>query len=174
MGDSVTTKWPPERIDALAELWAEGLSCSKIAEALNDRFGCRLTRNAVIGKVHRSGMPRRSAAVKIANNRAAATARREKRGLRENFDAAMILKRQATAPRPLPEPPPVADASFAKPWMERGFGECTWIIAGTGAEAVACCAPVHAFGWCKAHHRIGTKPSTYEQRRELSRLARWA
>lgn len=43
--------WTDERVTRLAKLWAEGLSASQIA---NDLGG--VTRNAVIGKVHRMGL----------------------------------------------------------------------------------------------------------------------
>ena len=40
--------WTDERVEALRKLWAEGLSASQIAAQLGG-----VTRNAVIGKVHR-------------------------------------------------------------------------------------------------------------------------
>lgn len=40
--------WTDERVDLLRKLWAEGLSASQIAAQLGS-----VTRNAVIGKVHR-------------------------------------------------------------------------------------------------------------------------
>lgn len=48
--------WTDERIETLRKLWLEGLSASKIAGVL----GCAITRNAVIGKVHRMGMSGRA------------------------------------------------------------------------------------------------------------------
>ena len=44
--------WTDERVDLLSRLWLEGKSASQIATAL----GAGLTRNAVIGKVHRLGL----------------------------------------------------------------------------------------------------------------------
>jgi GcrA cell cycle regulator len=44
--------WTDERVDLLSRLWLEGKSASQIAAAL----GGGLTRNAVIGKVHRLGL----------------------------------------------------------------------------------------------------------------------
>jgi GcrA cell cycle regulator len=44
--------WTDERVDLLSRLWLEGRSASQIAAAL----GSGLTRNAVIGKVHRLGL----------------------------------------------------------------------------------------------------------------------
>ena len=43
--------WSDERVDQLKSLWTEGLSASQIARALGG-----VTRNAVIGKVHRLGL----------------------------------------------------------------------------------------------------------------------
>src|ERR1700674_4878005 len=48
--------WPDAQIDELKRLWADGLSASRIAAALNDKFKIYLTRNAVIGKAMRSGL----------------------------------------------------------------------------------------------------------------------
>ncbi len=44
--------WTEERIEVLSRLWLEGKSASQISYAL----GADLTRNAVIGKVHRLGL----------------------------------------------------------------------------------------------------------------------
>ncbi|MEM9097360.1 MAG: GcrA family cell cycle regulator [Pseudomonadota bacterium] len=48
--------WTDERVEKLKELWAEGMSASQIAKSLGG-----VTRNAVIGKVHRLGLSNRSA-----------------------------------------------------------------------------------------------------------------
>ena len=45
------TGWTDERVEALRRLWGEGLSASQIAKQLGD-----VSRNAVIGKVHRLGL----------------------------------------------------------------------------------------------------------------------
>ena len=43
--------WTDDRVEILTKLWGEGLSASQIARELGD-----VTRNAVIGKVHRLGI----------------------------------------------------------------------------------------------------------------------
>lgn len=48
--------WTDERIELLKKLWLDGLSASKIAREL----GNAVTRNAVIGKVHRMGLSGRA------------------------------------------------------------------------------------------------------------------
>ena len=45
---SIAPGWTDERVARLRELWAAGWSCSKIAADLG-----HITRNSVIGKVHR-------------------------------------------------------------------------------------------------------------------------
>ncbi|WP_306026970.1 GcrA family cell cycle regulator [Stappia sp. MMSF_3263] len=49
--------WTQEREDLLRKLWLQGLSASQIAYVM-----AGVTRNAVIGKAHRMGLPKRSPA----------------------------------------------------------------------------------------------------------------
>lgn len=53
----ISLTWDEDRTALLKHLWAQGLSCSECA----DRIG-GITRNAVIGKVHRLGLPGRATA----------------------------------------------------------------------------------------------------------------
>src|SRR6201996_4163483 len=48
--------WTDERVELLKKLWQDGLSASQIAKQLGG-----VTRNAVIGKVHRLGLSGRAA-----------------------------------------------------------------------------------------------------------------
>lgn len=47
--------WPDDRVKQLTMLWARGLSASQIAVQMGG-----VSRSAVIGKVHRLGLPKRS------------------------------------------------------------------------------------------------------------------
>src|SRR3954463_9470821 len=47
--------WTDERVELLKKLWTDGLSASQIAAELGG-----ITRNAVIGKVHRLGLAGRA------------------------------------------------------------------------------------------------------------------
>ena len=53
--------WTDERVETLKKMWGEGQSASKIAKELGG-----VTRNAVIGKVHRLGLSNRVVAGKEA------------------------------------------------------------------------------------------------------------
>ena len=54
----MSEEWTTKRVSALIALWSEGLTTSEI--------GCRLgvTKNAVVGKVHRLGLPKRGSPIK--------------------------------------------------------------------------------------------------------------
>ncbi len=49
--------WLPERTAALIALWNEGLPASEIGRRLG------VTKNAVVGKVHRLGLPKRQSPI---------------------------------------------------------------------------------------------------------------
>src|SRR5690606_27423994 len=53
----MTMSWTDDRVEQLKTMWTEGQSASQIAKALGG-----VTRNAVIGKVHRLGLSNRAAA----------------------------------------------------------------------------------------------------------------
>ena len=76
--------WTDERVELLKKLWADGLSASQIATELGN-----VTRNAVIGKVHRLGLSGRAKDVKAAS----ATPRARK------------VTRAPSAPAPIPPQP---------------------------------------------------------------------
>ncbi len=56
--------WTDERVDILKKLWSEGLSASQIAGRLGG-----VTRNAVIGKVHRLGLSGRATTSRLKSHR---------------------------------------------------------------------------------------------------------
>lgn len=56
--------WNDERVDLLKKLWSEGLSASQIAGRLGS-----VTRNAVIGKVHRLGLSGRATTSRMKSHR---------------------------------------------------------------------------------------------------------
>lgn len=56
--------WNDERVELLKKLWSEGLSASQIAARLG-----AVTRNAVIGKVHRLGLSGRATTSRMKSHR---------------------------------------------------------------------------------------------------------
>jgi len=53
----MSEEWTPKRVSALIALWQEGLATSEIGRRLG------VTKNAVIGKVHRLGLPKRQSPI---------------------------------------------------------------------------------------------------------------
>ena len=75
MQADATISWTDDRVESLKKLWQEGLSASQIAGRLGG-----VTRNAVIGKVHRLGLSGRATTSRQKSHRprrpAAATQKR--------------------------------------------------------------------------------------------------
>ena len=94
--------WTEDRVELLTKLWAEGLSASQIAKQLGG-----VTRNAVIGKVHRLGLSGRAKpsnpSKKAARAKRATTARARPRTTRA--PSAPRKPRPAVAAAPPPPPP---------------------------------------------------------------------
>ena len=88
--------WSDERVELLKRLWGEGQSASQIAKELGG-----VTRNAVIGKVHRLGLSNRNGSAPAAN--AAPVVEAE--------DAATA---EAAQPAAKPAPKPVAEPEAAE------------------------------------------------------------
>ncbi|MEC8247403.1 MAG: GcrA family cell cycle regulator, partial [Pseudomonadota bacterium] len=56
--------WTEERVEMLKQLWTDGLSASQIARKMGG-----VTRNAVIGKVHRLGLSGRATPARVTTAR---------------------------------------------------------------------------------------------------------
>ena len=53
----MSVDWTEERIALLTQLWTEGIATSEIGRRLD------VTKNAVVGKVHRLGLPKRQSPI---------------------------------------------------------------------------------------------------------------
>jgi GcrA cell cycle regulator len=72
--------WNDERVDLLKKLWSDGLSASQIAGRLGG-----VTRNAVIGKVHRLGLSGRATTSRMKSHRPRARNQATKRLMKPRF-----------------------------------------------------------------------------------------
>ncbi len=106
--------WTDERVETLKKMWAEGQSASQIAKELG-----AVTRNAVIGKVHRLGLSNRVGPGgkddedEVEAPVAAAPVVEPPRPVEpepEPVRAAEPAPRPAPAPQPAPQPTPAAAA----------------------------------------------------------------
>ncbi|MCB1386968.1 MAG: GcrA cell cycle regulator [Nitratireductor sp.] len=99
--------WTDERVELLKKLWMEGLSASQIAAELGG-----VTRNAVIGKIHRIGLSGRAkgTASNAARRKPAATrstaspkAARQTNGTRSTSQPVAVVKTAAATDIEKPE-----------------------------------------------------------------------
>ena len=159
--------WTDERVELLKRLWSEGLSCSQIANVM----GGGVTRNSVIGKVHRLKLPRRISS----------TSPRKPRVSRPRIDRAVRAKlRFKPSPKPRQVEPDIAPEQFefsASAWqplpgsipvtMEFMTG-CKWPVGnpyGTDMALFCNCVPMEGKPYCREHaERARGKGTVMEQK----------
>lgn len=150
--------WTDDRVATLTKLWAEGLSASQIAKQLGG-----VTRNAVIGKVHRLGLsgrakpssPRKKAAT---GTRSAAPRKRTTRAPSTPRTPRVIVN-APPAPPPL-EAKPMANGEFAT-IMTITDHMCKWPIGDPSKDDFRFCGrktdPEEPY--CMAHSQVAYQPS---------------
>ena len=162
------TPWSPRLTRVLRRMWRGGCTARQIANALNERYGLTLTRNAVIGKLHRMGMmgerrkPRQRPA-RVSQRQASrmlSRAQRHRTAPRpapvKAMPAAPAPVRQQSAPAPSSHRRGVTDIMKLKPGM------CRWVDGDRGAW-VWCGAPTDGGSWCE-HHRAIVFRKTKEEK----------
>ena len=136
--------WSDDRVTILKSLWLEGLSASQIASQLGG-----VTRNAVIGKVHRLGLSGRAAPSAPTRPARIATPRSPVR---------------AAAPRPAPKARPTPLPHLVEPAPEgpglvasvAGLGAhvCKWPIGDPKAEDFSFCGRPAEGPYCGGHAAV--------------------
>jgi len=172
--------WTEDRVGALKKLWLEGQSASQIAKAL----GGGVTRNAVIGKVHRLGLSGRAAPSQPArttfrtarpSTKAAATAAAPATHAAPAAPAPQPTQApsaprriEAVAPRPAAVPTQVAQPSAPAPMPELpgtatvltlGAHMCKWPIGDPSSREFSFCGRRASEGvYCVEHARVAYQP----------------
>ena len=145
--------WTTDRIQTLSKLWLEGLSASEIARQLGG-----VTRNAVIGKVHRLGLSGRAAA--SAPSRAPRTATPRPQRPRRVAAAGPVVRRPpvrlaAQDWTPAPEGPGlIGDMALL------GAHVCKWPIGDPKSPDFSFCGRQADGRYCAAHEQTGVRPGT--------------
>ncbi len=147
--------WTDERVEQLKQLWAEGLSASQIARQLGG-----VTRNAVIGKVHRLGLAGRATPARAERPR-------------------MTVTRRAARPRPAPvvqvpiiERDPVVDDQGRKTTvLTISDRMCKWPIGDPSTQEFHFCGhpPKAGSPYCDAHSVKAFQPTQSRRDRERDR-----
>jgi GcrA cell cycle regulator len=172
--------WTEERVETLKKLWADGLSASQIA----GKLGMGVTRNAVIGKVHRLNLAGRvntprAQTPRTARKPSADGQRSAPRGPSQPSmptAGATALKSYAQPqanPRlaPLPEPKPLRLIDTSKDGritiLHLSDKTCKWPIGDPQHDDFCFCGhgPRDGSPYCEYHARMAYQPAQDRNRR---------
>ena len=153
--------WDSNRIELLMRCFHAGLSSSQIAGEIG------VTRNAVIGKLHRLGLtrPRELAAAQVEHRRGAWLPRASPQSnLRLKRSRLSIATRHEMFKPAFPEPQAlVEDIPNGRgcTLLELDHGQCRWPISSRGDAEVRFCGiePINGLSYCLEHARIAYRPS---------------
>ena len=148
--------WTEDRVEILSKLWADGLSASQIAKQLGG-----VTRNAVIGKVHRLGLSGRakpSRPVKRASRPAA-----KRQTAPAPAAAAPAIRRAAPQPTKIPVPmeaKKLPDGNFAT-ILTITEHMCKWPLGDPSTNEFRFCGrgTEASDPYCKAHSQLAYQPA---------------
>jgi GcrA cell cycle regulator len=145
--------WTDERVETLKKLWLDGLSASQIAKQLGG-----VTRNAVIGKVHRLGLSGR------------ATPSQPQRTVFKAPRAPRPAVSVAPAPRRAIEPSSIPAAQAIQPYISEepgtatvltlGAHMCKWPIGDPSSDGFTFCGrrSEREGPYCTEHARVAYQP----------------
>jgi GcrA cell cycle regulator len=162
--------WTDERVELLKKLWTEGLSASQIAAELGG-----ITRNAVIGKVHRLGLSGRAKSPSSTSPRP-----RKPRAQGHMMRLARPSMRGNTALAPMyendlePEPELIDNIiplGQRCSLLELNDSKCRWPIGDPGTAEFFFCggAPAESLPYCSYHSRVAYQPAAARRDRRPMR-----
>ena len=141
--------WTDERVELLKKLWQDGLSASQIAKQLGG-----VTRNAVIGKVHRLGLAGRASPSRAERPRVSLP---KSPSMRTHVPAVQVVEE---------DPLTLDDGSHATV-LTISDRMCRWPIGDPAASEFHFCghSPKSGSPYCEAHARKAYQPQ--QTRREV-------
>jgi GcrA cell cycle regulator len=152
--------WNDERVETLKKLWQEGLSASQIASRIGG-----VTRNAVIGKVHRLGLSGRAPTSRVATARPRARIAAPRRPVKPRFNSASPLTHRTTFQ--LEAEPYVSTyeeldipVSERKSLLDLVESSCRWPIGDPQSEEFHFCnrSKLAGLPYCEFHARRAFQP----------------
>jgi len=147
---SASSTWNDDRVDTLTRLWREGLSASQIARNLGG-----VTRNAVIGKIHRLGLSGR-ATPHVPGARRPDAGRGERRLRRPSPPPAVRTYRESAAVTPLTLPVPETGLATV---LSVRYGQCRWPMGDPLSDGFRLCGRGARRGaYCAAHGALAYRP----------------
>ena len=144
--------WTDTRTERLKALWAEGRSASEIAGLLGE-----VTRNAVIGKVHRLDLAGRKTTSRQPVPRRTSP-RRHRSG---RVELRLPPSRFVRAASPLPPSPPPPVAARMLPLRQLRDDQCRWPAGDPRKAGFGFCGCQKASGvpYCEHHAAIAYNPA---------------
>jgi GcrA cell cycle regulator len=149
--------WTDVRTERLKSLWADGHSASEIAGLLGE-----VTRNAVIGKVHRLGLAGRTTTSRKPIPRRTSPRRGNSGRVEQRLPPARFVR---SASPMLPAPPsPVA--ALMLPLRQLRDDQCRWPIGDPRKAGFGFCGRQKAAGvpYCAHHAAIAYNPAARRRR----------
>ena len=172
--------WTDERVELLRKLWSDGLSASQVAAEL----GPGITRNAVIGKIHRLGLAERAKTAAAPRPRAAKAPRQVVAQPRATSHVVHGNVALAFAPqtfvvaRAAPEEEVVIPMSERVTLMELRESMCRWPMGDPTTPEFRFCgahSPIGSGPYCSHHARVAYQPAQDRRRnRDLKAIPRGA
>ena len=160
--------WTDERVELLKKLWADGLSASQVAGELGG-----ITRNAVIGKVHRLGLSGRAKSASSSAPRArkprSHMMRVQRTMSRGNTALALAYEmEQETEPEMIENIIPIGQRCTL---LELDQEKCHWPIGDPGQPDFYFCGGKTNAGtpYCGYHGRVAYQPPAARRDRRPSR-----
>jgi GcrA cell cycle regulator len=160
--------WTDERVETLKKLWLDGLSASQIAKQLGG-----VTRNAVIGKVHRLGLSGRATPSQPQRPTFKAP-----RAPRPAIAASPAPRRaiEASMPAQLPAAALAPEAPGTATVLTLGAHMCKWPIGDPASDGFTFCGrrSEREGPYCSEHARVAYQPQQQKKggRNGASELAR--
>jgi GcrA cell cycle regulator len=166
----MTAGWTEDRVGALKKLWLEGQSASQIAKQL----GGGVTRNAVIGKVHRLGLSGRAAPSQPA--RATFRPSRPRPAAPPTQAPSAPRRIESLQPRAVAAPSvpaPMPDLPGTATVMTLGAHMCKWPIGDPSSNEFSFCGRRASESvYCVEHARVAYQPQVKRGATDLARSLR--
>jgi GcrA cell cycle regulator len=156
--------WTDERVELLKKLWLDGLSASQIAKQLGG-----VTRNAVIGKVHRLGLSGRAAP-----SQPTRPVFKAPRAPRPAPAPAAPRRVEAHAAPVAPQPVFYVEEPGSATVLTLGAHMCKWPIGDPATDGFSFCGRrTDVDGpYCNQHSRVAYQPQQPRKRSGATELAR--
>ena len=164
--------WTDDRVETLKRLWPQNMSASQIAERLGG-----VTRNAVLGKVHRLGLPQRECDMAYQGKSDGGCGRKGGKTRRvtsqprpRSSPSAIVFGRGPDLP---PDAPIVEtfEEVYVPPDQRKGLldladNDCRWPIGDTGTPEFHFCngKKFHGLPYCERHARVAFQPPSVKGR----------